>query len=271
VANVHEPDGNVAQAALLDPIPTDGTKIHGYLYQSYSDTAVTNVNWNDLDLYKIWGEAGETIIAETFTAGPDSAVRDTDTEISLLDSTGAETGLGNDDKEATDDDPWEDILGFNNTFSRMQGGPMPYTGWYYIQVNSYYNSITRTKDPATSDRNPGGGEYLLQVRMLPTGVDEPNIAGLPTRFDLSQNYPNPFNPETAIRYQLAREGEVTLTIHNILGQKVATLVDKKQPAGFFTVIWDGKDVRGMPVSSGVYFYRLKAGEFEKSLKMLLMK
>jgi hypothetical protein len=93
----------------------------------------------------------------------------------------------------------------------------------------------------------------------------------PKRFSLSQNYPNPFNPRTNIRFGLPQDAHVTLTIYNVLGQKVATLVDEPQSAGFKAVWWNGKDAEGDEASSGVYFYRLTAGEFSEVKKMLLVK
>jgi len=93
----------------------------------------------------------------------------------------------------------------------------------------------------------------------------------PQRFSLSQNYPNPFNPRTSIRYTLPQDAQVRLTVYNVLGQKVATLVDEHQSAGYQTVSWDGKDAEGDEVSSGVYFYRLTAGEFSEVKKMMMVK
>ena len=93
----------------------------------------------------------------------------------------------------------------------------------------------------------------------------------PQCFSLSQNYPNPFNPQTSIKYALPQDAQVRLTVYNVLGQKVATLVDEFQDAGFKTVWWDGKDVEGDEVSSGVYFYRLTAGEFSEVRKMMMVK
>ncbi|MGB7063090.1 MAG: S8 family serine peptidase [Candidatus Zixiibacteriota bacterium] len=93
----------------------------------------------------------------------------------------------------------------------------------------------------------------------------------PQRFSLSQNYPNPFNPRTSIRYALPQDAQVRLTIYNVLGQKVATLLDEPQSAGFKTIWWDGKDADGYEVSSGVYFYRLTAGEFSEVKKMMMVK
>ncbi|MFQ5648682.1 MAG: carboxypeptidase regulatory-like domain-containing protein [bacterium] len=97
-------------------------------------------------------------------------------------------------------------------------------------------------------------------------------AAVPERFDLLQNYPNPFNPTTAIKYHLPQSGEVTLKIFNLLGQQVRTLVNKPQQAGTYTVTWDGKSDLGRPVASGIYIYRIEAGDtFDMSKRMLLLK
>ncbi len=94
---------------------------------------------------------------------------------------------------------------------------------------------------------------------------------IPDSYGLSQNSPNPFNPDTDISYALPRAGEVKLRIFNVLGQNVRDLVNAYQEAGTYNVIWDGKDASGQPVASGVYFYQLKSGEYEKTRKMMLLK
>ncbi len=105
-----------------------------------------------------------------------------------------------------------------------------------------------------------------------TSVDSDDLSVLPQQFDLQQNYPNPFNPETTIKYQLSQSGEVTLKVFNVLGQQVRTLVSKPQQAGSYTVTWDGRDDFGRPVASGIYIYRIKAGDqFRMSKRMLLLK
>lgn len=98
-----------------------------------------------------------------------------------------------------------------------------------------------------------------------------HIIGIPKSFELFQNYPNPFNPQTQIRYDLPVSGNVRLTIYNILGQKVKVLVDEIQDAGYKSVIWDGKDIDGRDVASGIYFYKIEAQNFEKTKKMVLLK
>lgn len=93
-----------------------------------------------------------------------------------------------------------------------------------------------------------------------------------TTFSLSQNYPNPFNPETTIQYQLPQTGNVTLSIFNLLGQEVRTLVHEHQTAGSYSIVWDGKNDIGELVTSGMYFYKLQVGEsFLVTRKMLLLK
>jgi hypothetical protein len=89
-------------------------------------------------------------------------------------------------------------------------------------------------------------------------------------FALSQNYPNPFNPSTMISYQLAVNSHVTLKVYNVLGQEVATLVNDRQEAGSYTVSFNTSKGT-LSLSSGVYFYRLNAGSFVSTKKLILMK
>ncbi len=107
-----------------------------------------------------------------------------------------------------------------------------------------------------------------------TGVGDEfggNRPGVPRFYSLSQNYPNPFNPITRIGYSLPKGSYVKLEIYNILGQKVATLVDGFQKPGYKTIFWDGTSEGGIPVSSGIYFYRLRAGRFSDTKKMVVLK
>lgn len=96
--------------------------------------------------------------------------------------------------------------------------------------------------------------------------------GLPTEFVLRQNYPNPFNPVTEIKYVLPVDCFVKLDIYNILGEKVATLVDGFQTEGEKIVIWNGLDQRRQPLSSGIYFYRVTVDyAVSGTRKMLLLR
>ena len=93
----------------------------------------------------------------------------------------------------------------------------------------------------------------------------------PLTFQLSQNYPNPFNPSTMFTYQIPEPSEVTIHIYDILGRTVRTLIDSRLPAGKYTGVWDGMNEEGESVASGVYFLRMKAGDFKSVRKITLMR
>ena len=93
----------------------------------------------------------------------------------------------------------------------------------------------------------------------------------PTSFTLHAASPNPFNPATTISYEVPQSTHIQLTVYNLLGQEVKTLVNATQQAGFHTIIWTGLNGAGNAVSSGLYFYRLETGEFSRAKKMLLLK
>lgn len=86
--------------------------------------------------------------------------------------------------------------------------------------------------------------------------DSTDFTGLPKRFELFQNYSNPFNPVTQIRYGLPKNSQVKIFIYNVLGERVRSLVNVVQKAGFYTVFWNGRDYLGQEVANGVYFYCL---------------
>jgi len=107
---------------------------------------------------------------------------------------------------------------------------------------------------------------------LPTDVAETDDDILPGKFELNQNYPNPFNPFTQISFDLPRAAEVSLEIFNILGQRVEVLIDGiSMPAGEHTVQWNGRTQNDITAASGIYFYRLKAGDAIETRKMIMLK
>jgi len=110
------------------------------------------------------------------------------------------------------------------------------------------------------------GDPSLVREGVPVGIETESLVELPKSFLLMQNYPNPFNPITQIKYALHKECWVRLEIYNILGQKVASLVDEVLKAGYKKVEWDADSF-----SSGIYFYRLKAGDFVETRKMVVLK
>jgi hypothetical protein len=94
---------------------------------------------------------------------------------------------------------------------------------------------------------------------------------VPATFTLHQNFPNPFNPITTLRYDLPDQSYVTLSIFDMLGREISQLVNTTQEAGFKSVLWDATDSMGIPVSAGVYLYKIQAGEFVHTKKMVLLK
>jgi len=95
--------------------------------------------------------------------------------------------------------------------------------------------------------------------------------GIPAVTRLEGNYPNPFNPSTTVRYAMKDAGQVSISIYNLKGQLVKTLVNENKKAGNHSVVWNGNDDSGKPVSSGVYMYRMQAAGVNQTRKMMLMK
>lgn len=94
---------------------------------------------------------------------------------------------------------------------------------------------------------------------------------LPYQFSLSQNTPNPFNPVTTIEFSIPQRSIVTVEIFNALGQKVRTLVNEPKAAGSYRIEWNGQNDTGLPVATGVYVYRIQAGDFSQTKKMVLVR
>ncbi len=112
--------------------------------------------------------------------------------------------------------------------------------------------------------------YLLFGKSYSVSVDRER-GNLPRSYALKQNYPNPFNPVTTIEYDIPKSGQVSIVLFNVIGQKVNTLVHEFKPAGTYRVNWDGKNDQGEKVNSGLYFYLMRSGSFEKKMKCVLLK
>ncbi len=97
-------------------------------------------------------------------------------------------------------------------------------------------------------------------------VNRKQIPQNPASYSLGQNYPNPFNPSTTIDYSLAEHGSITIKVYNLIGKEMATLVNEEKPAGNYSVKFDASSL-----SSGVYFYTMKSGNFTQTRKFILMK
>ncbi len=114
-------------------------------------------------------------------------------------------------------------------------------------------------------------DLLILFENRPTAIgnhqEDPGLSD----FELSQNYPNPFNPSTEIRYRLTTASEVKLSIYNLLGQKILTLVDSGKRAGIHSVEWNGRNRNGIRADSGVYFYKLEVNNSMQTRKMILLR
>ncbi|MDD2332032.1 MAG: choice-of-anchor J domain-containing protein, partial [Candidatus Cloacimonetes bacterium] len=108
------------------------------------------------------------------------------------------------------------------------------------------------------------------VEVTGTGAGEDDLAPV-VATKLFNNYPNPFNPETTIRFSVKEASPVTIEIYNVKGQRVRTLVNETKASGNYDVTWNGKDNHGRNVSSGIYYYKMNAGKFSSTKKMILMK
>ena len=139
----------------------------------------------------------------------------------------------------------------------------------FIPGNGNSNS---PKDYSLTDKNPSGGsKFIYRLKQIDNDgkfeySKEVEIELVPNEFALYQNYPNPFNPATNIKFALPKAAKVTLLVYNLLGEKVATLLNEDKEAGFYDVQFNASNF-----SSGVYIFRLTAGDFVQTKKMTLMK
>ena len=141
-------------------------------------------------------------------------------------------------------------------------------------------------DPLFCD--PDSGNYSLAENSpcVGTGEDGSNMGAfgigceailstdkdvIPLQYILHQNYPNPFNPVTTLRYDLPENAMINITIYDMLGRQVKTLINQTQDAGYRSVIWDSTNDYGKPVSAGIYLYQIQAGEYMQTKKMVLLK
>ena len=147
--------------------------------------------------------------------------------------------------------------------------------WEKIGFIEGHGTTTQMNYYSFNDSPKSGGKHSYRLKQIDLNgkfkYSSTREVNVPTKFALYQNKPNPFNPETTIGFELSINTQVTLEIYNMLGQKIVTLINERRPAGFQQIIWNGKDDFGHSVGSGVYFYRIKAGNFEATRKLVLLR
>ena len=111
--------------------------------------------------------------------------------------------------------------------------------------------------------------YILIQDTMTSGIDE-DLAK-PDKFNLSQNYPNPFNPATQIKVTVKEQSNIKVAVYNILGKEIKLLLNENLPAGEYTIQWDGKDNEGNNLAGGVYFIQMITGNYQKTIKSILLK
>jgi hypothetical protein len=183
--------------------------------------------------------------------------------------------MANKDTMSLGGDPWvgvEPRTGFTSNFEELSAE----------ELDLSYNTDSKSYTQAAGGFPVGDLNWFPDKKQewiaagKPTtvdvsGVNENEIAALPAGFSLSQNYPNPFNPSTCIEYQLIKSELVKLTVYNVLGKAVKTLINEKQTSGAKRITWDGTNDVGDKMVSGIYYYRLEAGGKSKTKKMVLLK
>gem|GEM_PF-1098383 len=160
----------------------------------------------------------------------------------------------------------------DDTTITLAGGiidTVDFASWTAIQIGTH---ITKCTTLLYSDTNPANDFVIDSVRVRPgPGINEPfNIQILPKVFALDDNTPNPFISQTLIRYALPKDCDISLQVYNSSGILVRSLKAGTEKAGFYRIIWNGNDDKGKKVVKGVYFYRLEAGEFIATKKMVKM-
>ena len=146
--------------------------------------------------------------------------------------------------------------------SLLQGRVLSLSGEPMAGAQVLLFDLTDLRAAPLATATDGSGHFTLPLATL--------AGALPERFELGANYPNPFNPSTIIPYQLLAPMHVRLEVFNVLGQRIATLVDGERTAGFHTASWDATDAKGQAVAAGVYLYRLSGDGVQTTRSMLLI-
>ena len=178
---------------------------------------------------------------------------------------------------------WSSGIGVDNVYV-IQGDESHWLSWERLSgeiISGDSMNMSLTMMPQQDQNQYETATLFLEGTTMHQAVDivmitDPENAGidndvLPYKFALHQNYPNPFNPVTTLRYDLPEDAMANITIYDMMGRQVSTLVNRKQTAGYKSVQWNATNNAGSPVSAGIYLYMIQAGEFRQTKKMVLLK
>ena len=169
------------------------------------------------------------------------------------------------------------VIGEGRFDLAQQGLDLAQRDWQVVEVPLDRSRVGRFAEAIVFSGNLQGTFYLDDVRLVTsaaasgTAVLEAHDETVPQEFGLGQNYPNPFNSGTIIRFALPAADEVDLALYNLAGQQVMRLAQGRRAAGSYTVRWDGRDEAGRELASGLYLYRLRAGDRVETRKLLLLR
>jgi hypothetical protein len=168
---------------------------------------------------------------------------------------------------------WETKTEVNNFgFEVERASTSPVQGWTKIGFVEGNGNSTSPKEYSYLDKNVLSGNYSYRLKQIDTdgqfeySSEVKVVVEVPTDYALEQNFPNPFNPSTTIKFSIPEAGMVMLTVYNLLGQEVTTLVEKQKQAGSYTELFDASGL-----NSGVYFYELRVNDFVLTKKMQVLK
>ena len=160
-------------------------------------------------------------------------------------------------ERSTDEEFAEDVVSNELVSNYYEDDSLEYDTEYFYRVSSYYYGVQQS--------------YYSEV--LSVTLQWLDVAGeqLPTVYAIHQNYPNPFNPTTQIKYDLPEDALVTISIYDLMGRSIKSLVNSNQSAGYRSIQWNANNNLGEPVSAGMYIYTIQAGDFVDTKKMILLK
>ena len=242
-----------AGAVLSYNVYRDGINIGNTTDTSYDDTDLEPGTY-EYGVSAVYDE-GESIIVFADEVTIENPVFNPPTNLTVIADTGLFTWDAPASRDLTGYDVYLDSLFLENvTDTEFQFDNLVYEQTYMAGVSAVY-------DDGTSE--------IIEIDFTYTGTGAGNV--IVSKTDLLCNYPNPFNPTTRISYSLLQQEMVNISIYNIKGEKIKTIVNEITPAGNHQSFWNGSDNKGKSVASGIYFYKMRTGNFVNIKKMILLK